>query len=122
MTFVSLGCLAIMLVFAVLTVKPLREALYEDIFHKIGANINSVESHKSTTAFFGTNKVDLITHLLYLNTLAFLCYDFTLQNNLDVLPYWILLSVFGVSALANNFHGYRTVSYTHLTLPTIYSV
>ena len=101
-----------------MTVKPLREALYEDIFHKIGANINSVESHKSTTAFFGTNKVDLITHLLYLNTLAFLCYDFTLQNNLDVLPYWILISVFAVAALGNNFHGNRIMNTTASSLNT----
>jgi len=64
--------------FMSLTVKPLRELIFEEILHDIGSNVNIVSTYQATTAFFGTNKVDLITHLLYLNTLAFLCYDFTL--------------------------------------------
>jgi len=54
----------------------------------------------------------LITHLLYLNTLAFLCYDFALQNGLDDTPYWITLGVFATLLLLNNIHGYYTMNTT----------
>lgn len=51
-------------------------------------------------------------HLLYLNTLAFLCYDFTLQTKLKVLPYWCMLAGFGLIAMLNNFHGYHVMNTT----------
>ena len=112
MTFVSLLGVVLILIFMILTAKPLRDYIFEEIFHEIGANINSVQNHKAKTAYFGTNKVDLITHILYLNTLAFLCYDFTLQNGLDDTPYWIVLGVFGTCLLLNNVHGYYTMNTT----------
>ena len=112
LTFVSLFGVCLILFFMIITAKPLRDFIFEEIFHEIGANINSVEQHKAKTAFFGTNKVDLITHLLYLNTLAFLCYDFTIQNGLDDLPYWVTLGVFGTLLLLNNLHGYYTMNTT----------
>ena len=112
MTFVSLLGVWLILIFMIMTAKPLRDYIFEEIFYEIGANVNAVEQHKTKTAFFGTNKVDLITHLLYLNTLAFLCYDFTLQNGLDDLPYWITLGVFGAIALINNLHGYHIMNTT----------
>ena len=78
MTFVCLLCYTVMLLLMVFTAKPLREFIFVQIFHEIGANFNSVENYKARTAFFGTVKVDFVTHCLYLNTLAFLCYEFTL--------------------------------------------
>ena len=56
--------------------------------------------------------MDLITHLLYLNTLAFLCYDFSLQNGIDDVPYWCVLGGFGLVAILNNIHGYHTMKTT----------
>lgn len=112
LTFVSILGVILILIFMIMTAKPLRDFIFEEIFHEIGANINSVEQHKAKTAYFGTNKVDLITHLLYLNTLAFLCYDFALQNGLDDTPYWVVLGVFGTCLLLNNVHGYHTMNTT----------
>ena len=83
LTFACLAGSLIILGMMSVIVWPLREHIFEEIFHDIGANVNSVEHYKSKTAYYGSSKVDLITHMLYLNTLAFLCYDFTLQNNLD---------------------------------------
>lgn len=96
----------------VIVVKPLRDHIFEDIFYEIGANVNSVQSHKAKTAFFGTHKVDLITHLLFINALTFLCYDFTQQNGLEDLYYWIVLGVFTVVAILNNIHGHRIMHTT----------
>ena len=92
----------------IITVKPLRDSIFEEIFYQIGANVNSVQAYKAKTAFFGTNKVDLITHLLYLNALTFLCYDYTLQNGLEDLYYWITLGVFALIAISNNLHGQKS--------------
>ena len=47
----------------------------------------------------------MITHLLYLNTLAFLCYDLTIQNVIRSIPYWITLGVIAIVAPFNNWHG-----------------
>lgn len=78
LTYIFIISVIFIVFFTVCIAIPLRGRLYEDIFYYIGANINSVELHKAETSFFATNKVDLITHLLYLNTLAFLCYFFSL--------------------------------------------
>ena len=118
LTFVSIFGILTILVLMSITAKPLREYIYEEIFYSIGANFNSVEAHSAKTAFFATNKVDLITHLLYLNTLTFLCVDFTKQNKVDGLAYWIVLGVLGAAVLGNNLHGYRIMNTTASTCNT----
>ena len=65
------------IVMIILTTKPLRERIYEEIFWQIGANMNLVENHKTKTLFIGACKVDLLVHLLFINTFAFLNYNFT---------------------------------------------
>ena len=101
-----------------MTVKPLHERIYEEIFWEIGANVRSVELHSAKTAFFGTNKVDLVMHFLYINILSFLCYELSLQNDLNALEYWIFLGVLSLGALLNNFHGYFTMKTTDGTCNT----
>jgi len=78
LTYLFIISVIVIIFFTVCIAIPLRDRLYEDIFYYIGANINSVEVHKAETSFFATNKVDLVTHIIYLNTLAFLCFFFSL--------------------------------------------
>lgn len=112
LTFVMIGGVVVVMFFMIATAKPLRDYIFEEIFIEIGANRNAVEAYHSRTAFFGTNKVDLITHLLYLNTLGFLCYDLTVNSDVKMLTYWIVLGCFTLIALLNNFHGYRIMQTT----------
>lgn len=112
LTFVSILGVTMIVFFMCITAKPLRDYIYSEIFYEIGANINSVEQHKAKTSFFGTIKVDLVTHLLYLNTLSFLCYDFTKQHGLDDIPYWCVLGVAALTAFGNNYHGHRIMRTT----------
>ena len=43
MTFVSMLGVVLIVIFVIMTAKPLRDYIFEDIFHEIGANINAVE-------------------------------------------------------------------------------
>ena len=105
LTLICILGVIIIIFFMAVTAKPLRDYILSDIFYEIGANLNAIQTYKAKTAFFGTNKVDLVMHLLYINTLAFLAYDLKLQNNLNETPYWVLLGLFGALALFNNVHG-----------------
>ena len=43
MTFVSLAGVILILFFMIMTAKPLRDYIFEEIFFEIGANVNAVE-------------------------------------------------------------------------------
>ena len=43
MTFVSLVGVMLILIFMIMTAKPLRDFIFEEIFYEIGANVNAVE-------------------------------------------------------------------------------
>lgn len=117
-TCVMIFCAVMFIAIIGLTIRPLRERIYEEIFWEIGANMNMVQMHKAKTSFFGVLKVDGFVQCLYFNTFAFLCVIFTETNGLKDLPYWILLGVIVVMAAANNIHGYYIMQTTVASLNT----
>ena len=75
-----------------------------------------VENHKARTMFVGACKLDLFVHLLFLNTFAFLNYNYTRENDLVVWPYWMLFAIIFILAIGNNIHGYFVMRTTASTL------
>ena len=71
-----LALVVILMILIAITTEPLKQRIYEEIFWEIGANMNMVEIHKATTLFKGVCKVDLFTHLVFLNTFVFLNYNY----------------------------------------------
>jgi hypothetical protein len=68
--------------------------------------------------YAGSLKVDLVIQLLFINTFCFLCVLFTNANELEDLPYWIILGVTGVLVLGNNIHGHYTMKTTASSINT----
>lgn len=112
LTFVCIVCTVVFIVLMSIIVKPLSDHIFEEIFLLKGTNLNQVKDFKARSAFYGAHKVDLITHMIYINTFAFLCYDLTLQNNLKDVPYWCVLGGFSLIALLNNIHGHYIMQTT----------
>lgn len=116
MCFVLLFLACLILPVICMTIKPLRERIYEEIFWEIGANMNKVNMHNAKTFFIGALKVDLFMHLMYINTFVFLCILYTSQNELQAYPYWTLFGVIVALALGNNIHGYFIMQTTAGTI------
>jgi heme/copper-type cytochrome/quinol oxidase subunit 3 len=74
----AVGC-AIVIVFVFMTILPLREGIYEEIFWQIGGNQNVLANHKARTQFVAALEIDFFVIFEFCLTVGFYCYD--LGNN-----------------------------------------
>jgi hypothetical protein len=119
LSFIGMAAIVIIMVLVYLTIYPLREAIYEDIFWQIGGNVNRLEAHKARTQFVGTLEVDFIIMAEFITNFGFMCYNIQEESyNANLVIYWTIFAVVTVVAVINNIHGYYTLNTTEGTFNT----
>ena len=111
MCFIAIIAVVFMIILIGITIRPLHEGMYEQIFWQIGGNYNMIEAHKAKSMYHAMLKVDLVIVLLYTNTFCFLAYDMQLRYS-DVVNnawYWVSSVVIAVLSILNNLHGHLMV-------------
>lgn len=132
-TLISIPISVVVSLVIVKIAMPLRDDIYEEIFVEIGGTMNTVLAYKAKIAFYATSKVDMVIHIVNLNTLVFLAYEFALHFDVSMVPYISVLASFLVIAIFNNVQGHvamidpspsqcRTKSYylTRVALQALY--
>jgi hypothetical protein len=71
----SIVVLVAITVFIFLIVKPVFDNMYEDIFLKIGGNLNQWETYKFYSLTKSCLKMDLIINFLFMVTIMFIMYN-----------------------------------------------
>lgn len=103
-----LGCVLV-LVFVYLTIMPLREGIYEEIFWDLGGNQNVLENHKARTQFVAALEIDFFVIFEFCLTVGFFCYDLSTrdeQTKAEAVVDWTVFASMVMVGLGNNFHGY----------------
>lgn len=103
-----LGCVLV-LIFVFMTIMPLREGIYEEIFWEIGGNQNVLENHKARTQFVAALEIDFFVIFEFCLTVGFFCFDISINNDTtqaEAAFDWTVFSMMVMLGLGNNFHGY----------------
>lgn len=116
--YVDLGISFVVIIFILLIYKPVFSYMYEEIFLKIGGNVNVwgkilicylnlfvlIETYKYFSWYKGLMKLDLVINVEFMLTVFFLAYN--AEKN-----YYVLIGDIGFSViiLLNNAHGHFIV-------------